>query len=102
MISPLELERASSASRTRTTASPLLLVRTRAQYPADYAITQYNRGQAFLLQSNSDPQACFVNAVACFQEAHDCFLLSGHAVSAKSARQQVQRVRRMAASNNHH
>jgi len=77
-----------------------LRIRTRADHPDDYAVTQYNRGQAFLLLANDDPQASFVAAVACFQEAHDCFLLCGHARSAKSARQQVQRVRLLAA--NHH
>jgi tetratricopeptide (TPR) repeat protein len=77
-----------------------LRIRTRADHPDDYAVTQYNRGQAFLLLANDDPQASFVAAVACFQEAHDCFLLCGHAKSAKSARQQVQRVRLLAA--NHH
>ena len=75
-----------------------LRVRTRAEYPDDYAVTQYNRGQAFLLLATEDPQDGFVKAVACFQEAHDCFLLCGHARSAKSARQQVQRVRLMAAN----
>jgi tetratricopeptide (TPR) repeat protein len=77
-----------------------LRIRTRADHPDDYAVTQYNRGQAFLLLASDDPQASFVAAVACFQEAHDCFLLCGHAKSAKSARQQVQRVRLLAA--NHH
>jgi tetratricopeptide (TPR) repeat protein len=77
-----------------------LRVRTRAEYPADYAVTQYNRGHAFLLLAAENPQDGYVKAVACFQEAHDCFLLCGHARSAKSARQQVQRVRLMAA--NHH
>ncbi len=75
-----------------------LRIRTRAQYPVDYAVTQYNRGQAYLLLSSEDPQGCYVKAAACFQEAHDCFLLSGHAISAKSARQQVQRVRLLAAN----
>jgi tetratricopeptide (TPR) repeat protein len=73
-------------------------VRTRAEYPVDYAITQYNRGQAFLLLTAEDPQDCFIRAVACFQEAHDCFLLCGQAISAKTARQQVQRVRHLAAT----
>lgn len=73
-------------------------VRTRAEYPVDYAVTQYNRGQAFLLLTAQDPQDCFLKAVACFQEAHDCFLLCGQAKSAKTARQQVQRVRHLAAS----
>lgn len=78
-----------------------LRVRTRAEYPEDYAVTQYNRGQAFLLLITDDPQDGYVKAVACFQEAHDCFLLCGHAVSAKAARQQVQRVRQMSANHNH-
>jgi tetratricopeptide (TPR) repeat protein len=77
-----------------------LRVRTRAEYPADFAVTQYNRGQAFLLLVEEDPQTGYVKAVGCFQEAHDCFLLCGHAKSAKSARQQVQRVRQMAAARN--
>lgn len=77
-----------------------LRIRTRGDHPADYAITQYNRGQAFLLLAKDNPQASYVNAVACFQEAHDCFLLCGHAKSAKLARQQVQRVRRLAANHN--
>ena len=72
-------------------------VRTRAEFPVDYAVTQYNRGQAFLLLADGDPEACFLQATACFQEAHDCFLLGGHAKSARTARQQVQRVRLMAA-----
>jgi tetratricopeptide (TPR) repeat protein len=76
-----------------------LRVRTRAEYPEDYAVTQYNRGQAFLLLITDDPQDGYVKAVACFQEAHDCFLLCGHAISAKAARQQVQRVRQMAANH---
>ena len=79
-----------------------LRVRTRAEYPVDYAVTQYNRGQAFLLLVADDPQESYVKAVACFQEAHDCFLLCGHAKSAKSARQQVQRVRQMAANGSQH
>ena len=73
-------------------------VRTRAEYPVDYAITQYNRGQAFLLMTGDDPQDSYVRAVACFQEAHDCFLLCGQAKSARAARQQVQRVRHLAAA----
>ncbi len=72
-------------------------VRTRAEYPVDYAVTQYNRGQAFLLMPDGDPQDFYVRAVACFQEAHDCFLMGGQAKSARTARQQVQRVRLMAA-----
>lgn len=78
-----------------------LRVRTRAEYPVDFAVTQYNRGQAFLLLAAEEPQDCYVKAVACFQEAHDCFLLCGHAKSAKAARQQVQRVRQMAANHHH-
>jgi tetratricopeptide (TPR) repeat protein len=75
-----------------------LRVRTRTEYPVDYAVTQYNRGQAFLLLVTGDPQDNYVKAVSCFQEAHDCFLICGHAKSAKAARQQVQRVRRLAGS----
>jgi len=78
-----------------------LRVRTRAEYPADFAVTQFNRGQAFLLQVAEDPQESYVRAAVCFQEAHDCFLLCGHAKSARAARQQVQRVRLLAANHNH-
>jgi len=75
-----------------------LRVRTRAKNPADYAVTQYNRGQAFLLLATEDSDDGYVKAAACFQEAHDCFLLCGQAKSAKSARQQIQRIRLMAAN----
>ncbi len=77
-----------------------LRIRTRADHPADYAVTQYNRGQAFLLLTKDEPRKNYVEAVACFQESHDCFLLCGHAKSAKLARQQVQRVRLLAANHN--
>ncbi len=77
-----------------------LQVRTRAEHPVDFAVTQYNRGQAFLLLVEENPQDGYVKAVACFQEAHDCFLLCGQAKSAKAARQQVQRVRQLAANHN--
>lgn len=76
-----------------------LVVRTRAEYPVDFAVTQYNRGQAFLLLVADDSLDGYVKAAGCFQEAHDCFLLCGHAKSAKSARQQVQRVRQLAANH---
>jgi tetratricopeptide (TPR) repeat protein len=76
-----------------------LCVRTRGEYPADYAVTQYNRGQAFLLLAVENRRDSYINAVACFQEAHDCFLLCGQAKSARSARQQVQRIRRLAANH---
>jgi tetratricopeptide (TPR) repeat protein len=79
-----------------------LRVRTRAEYPIDFAVTQYNRGQAFLLLVGDNPKDGYVKAVGCFQEAHDCFLLCGHAKSAKGARRQVQRVRQLAANHNHH
>lgn len=79
-----------------------LRVRTRAEYPVDFAVTQYNRGQAFLLLVGEDPQNGYVKAVGCFQEAHDCFLLCGHAKSAKTARHQVQRVRNLAANHCRH
>jgi tetratricopeptide (TPR) repeat protein len=79
-----------------------LQVRTRAEYPVDFAVTQYNRGQAFLLLIENGHQEGYVKAVGCFQEAHDCFLLCGHAKSAKAARQQVQRVRQLAADHNRH
>jgi tetratricopeptide (TPR) repeat protein len=79
-----------------------LRVRTRAEYPVDFAVTQYNRGQAFLLLVLDQPKDGYVKAVGCFQEAHDCFLLCGQAISAKAARQQVQRVRQLAANHNHH
>ena len=75
-----------------------LRVRTRAQYPVDYAVTQYNRGQAFMMLAPDNPHEGYVKAVACFQEAHDCCLLCGHAKSARSARQQVQRIRILAAN----
>jgi tetratricopeptide (TPR) repeat protein len=76
-----------------------LRVRTRADYPVDFAVTQYNRGQAFLLLVADDPDDSYVMAAGCFQEAHDCFLLCGQARSAKNARQQVQRVRQLAAQH---
>jgi tetratricopeptide (TPR) repeat protein len=79
-----------------------LEVRTRAEYPVDFAVTQYNRGQAFLLLIENGQQEGYVKAVGCFQEAHDCFLLCGQAKSAKAARQQVQRVRQLAANHNRH
>jgi tetratricopeptide (TPR) repeat protein len=76
-----------------------LRVRTRVQYPADYAVTQYNRGQAFLLLIAEGSQDDLVKSANCFQEAHDCFLLCGQAISAKAARQQVQRIRRLSAKH---
>ncbi len=79
-----------------------LKVRTRAEYPVDFAITQYNRGQAFLLLVEDGREEDYVKAVGCFQESHDCFLLCGQARSAKAARQQVQRVRHLAASHCQH
>ncbi len=75
-----------------------LSIRTRAERPDEYAVTQFNRGQVFLVLAGENTQEGYVQAVACFQEAHDCFLLGGHAKSAKAARRRVQQIRRMAAS----
>ena len=96
-----EKDRVRHARRALGHLDRSLRVRNRADYPVDFAVTQYNRGQAFLMLANEDPQDSYVKAVACFQEAHDCFLLCGQARSAKAARQQVQRVRLLASSHNH-
>jgi tetratricopeptide (TPR) repeat protein len=54
-----------------------LCVRTRTAYPCDYAITQYNRGQALQLLAATDARAEPGMAAKCFEEAYECFLQCG-------------------------
>ena len=62
-----------------------LKIRQRARRPCDYAATQFNRGQAYAKQAELDPGTGFDEAVCCFREAEECFLVcrdSEHAAAA--------------------
>ena len=52
-----------------------LEIRQRDRRPCDYAATQFNRGQAYARQAELDPGASFYEAVCCFREAEECFLV---------------------------
>jgi len=62
-----------------------LEIRRRDQRPYDYAATQFNRGQAYAKQAELDAGAGLDEAVRCFHEAEECFLVcrdSGRAAAA--------------------
>jgi tetratricopeptide (TPR) repeat protein len=54
-----------------------LRVRNRHERPCDYAVTQLNRGQAFLRWTMLEPLRFLDEAATCFKEASECFRLCG-------------------------
>lgn len=70
-----------------------LAVRTRRERPLDHAITQFNRGEAYLLLAALDTAAALASAEACFQEAEECFRACGRPDYAAQARDRAQRTR---------
>lgn len=54
-----------------------LRVRNRRERPCDYAVTQLNRGQAFLRWTMLEPLRFLDEAALCFKEASECFRLCG-------------------------
>lgn len=94
----LSLPFADEESRTRNALLALehldraLRIRTQENYPIDYAVTQFNRGHAFLLLAASSVEGSLEKAAECFQEAHDRFLQSGRARSARMVRKQLEQL----------
>lgn len=72
-----------------------LCLRAKARFPGDYAVTQLNRGSAFLRLAllERDPQLSLRSALECFEEAGNCFALCGQAECAQAARDQAESVR---------
>lgn len=66
-----------------------LRVRTKSDHPCEYAVTQFNRGQGYLLLAPCDPAGAVRSAIACFQEALDGFLLGGDASGAEMVRRRL-------------
>ena len=62
-----------------------LKVRNRGERPCDYAVTQLNRGQAFLHWTMLEPLRFLDEAVTCFKEASKCFRLCGQEDRAEAA-----------------
>lgn len=54
-----------------------LRVRNKRERPCDYAVTQLNRGQAFLRWTMLEPLRFLDEAAMCFKEASECFRLCG-------------------------
>ena len=69
-----------------------LEIRQRDRRPCDYAATQFNRGQAYARQAELDPGASFHEAVCCFREAEECFLVCRDSEHAAAARAEVARL----------
>jgi tetratricopeptide (TPR) repeat protein len=70
-----------------------LAVRARDRRPCDYAVTQLNRGEAFLEMLDADPTGCLKKASESFGEAERCFALCGltsYAERARARRAQVE------------
>jgi tetratricopeptide (TPR) repeat protein len=68
-----------------------LLVRTRANYPCDYAVTQFNRGSALLRLAvgERNPEMLLRDARNCFEDADECFSLCGKTELARQARERA-------------
>jgi hypothetical protein len=64
-----------------------LQILTRTAHPDDYALTQFNRGQAFVELGESGSDVAHDQAAACFQEAKQCFELCGETRRAAQAQE---------------
>jgi tetratricopeptide (TPR) repeat protein len=60
--------------------------RSRDRRPCDYAVTQLNRGEAFVEMLETDPTGCLKKASESFGEAERCFALCGLTSFAERAR----------------
>jgi len=69
-----------------------LEIRQRDRRPCDYAATQFNRGRAYARQAELDPGAGFDEAVRCFCEAEECFLVCRDSEHAAAARAELVRL----------
>jgi len=69
--------------------------RTRVSFPCDYAVTQFNRGSAFLRLALEypNPQQNLRNAQICFEEAGTGFAQAGQAERTRVAQEQAKLVR---------
>jgi tetratricopeptide (TPR) repeat protein len=63
-----------------------LRARTKLGRPCDYAVTQFNRGQAYLRLAACDTVEDTLSAATCFREAVDGFVLCGDSSRAGMAR----------------
>jgi hypothetical protein len=64
-------------------------------FPGDYAVTQFNRGSAFLRLAleEHNPQSSLRSAEMCFKEAEELFTQCGQAERAREARERAESVR---------
>ena len=69
-----------------------LKIRQRARRPCDYAATQFNRGQAYAKQIEVDQGTGFDEAVCCFREAEECFLVCRDSEHAAGAHAELARL----------
>jgi tetratricopeptide (TPR) repeat protein len=67
-----------------------LRVRNKLDRPRDYAVTQFNRGQAFLLLAGCEESGDVRPAAECFREALDTFLCSKDAPHAEMAKRRLE------------
>jgi tetratricopeptide (TPR) repeat protein len=72
-----------------------LSVRTRANHPCDYAVTQFNRGSTFLRLAVEEQEQKPELRVAekCFVEAEECFTICGQTELARQAQERAGMVR---------
>lgn len=65
---------------------------SRTEHPCDYALTQFNRGHAFLLALSKDAEADLLQAAASFREAGECFAACGRTEYSEIARQRLEQI----------
>jgi tetratricopeptide (TPR) repeat protein len=67
-----------------------LRVRNKADRPCDYGVTQFNRGQGYLLLAACDSSGNVQPAAVCFREALDGFRRCGDAVNAEMVKRRLE------------
>jgi tetratricopeptide (TPR) repeat protein len=75
-----------------------LRVRTKKNRPCDYAVTQFNRGQGYLLLAACDCVGNVQPAATCFREALDGFLLCGDGTNAEMVTRRLADLERLSST----
>ncbi len=65
---------------------------SRTEHPCDYALTQFNRGHAWLLALSENAEAALRQAAVCFRQAQECFALCGRTAYSEAARQRLEQL----------